>query len=283
MDTVERRLNLTRAQLETVENELDGWTAGTAQERQSSSPGVLSTLLDTLYSQILDEAFRDFNPKEKEWEVRLRILHTFLCTAERTSTSVVSDLLFTSDYNDVADKLLSDLHAVLYRKHGRVLAYNKSFADFIFDQDRSGIFWCNEAMHHRVLADACFRCMKDELRFNIASIPSSYVLDVDNPMLADAVRENIHPVLEYSCRNWSYHVSAASSIIPDGLRDSVSDFLKLRALFWIEGMNLLHLRSRCVPMLQTVHDWVISSQVSFLSFEYPVTDLPCHSGQLVIG
>ena len=283
MDTIEQRLNTTRAQLEAVEKELDGWTAGTAQECQSSSPGMLSTLLDTLYSQILDEAFRDFRPKEKGWEIRLSILHTFLCTGERTSTSVVADLLFTSDYTYVAEKLLLDLHAVLYREHGRVLAYHKSFSDFIFDQDRSGIFSCNQAMHHRLLADACFRCMKDGLRFNIASIPSSYVLDVDNPMLADAVKENIHPVLEYSCRHWSYHVSAAASIIPDGLHDSISEFLELHALLWIEAMNLLRLHSLCGSMLQTVHDWVISSQVSFLLFEYPVTDLPCHSGQLVIS
>ena len=283
MDTVERRLNSTRAQVESVENELDGWTAGTAQESQSSSPGMLFTLLDTLYSQILEEAFRDFSPKEKEWEVRLSILHTFLCTAERTSTSVVADLLFTSDYNDMEEKLLLDLHAVLYREHGRVLAYHKSFSDFIFNHDRSGKFWCNQAMHHRLLADACFRCMMDGLRFNIANIPSSYVLDIDNPMLANAVRENIHPVLEYSCQNWSYHVSAAASMIPDGLHDSISKFLQLRALYWIEAMNLLRLRSLCGLMLQTVHDWVISSQVSFSSFEYPVTHLPCHLGQLVIS
>ena len=283
MDAVERRLNTTRAHLEAVENELDGWTAGTAQQRQSSSPGMLSTLLDTLYSQILDDAFRDFSPKEKGWEVRLSILHTFLCTAERTSTSVVADLLFTSDYNNVADKLLSDLHAVLYRKHGRVLAYHKSFSNFIFDQDRSGHFWCNQVMHHRLLADACFRCMKDGLRFNIASIPSSFMLDVDNPMLVDVVEESIFPVLKYSCRHWSYHVSAAASIIPDGLHGSISEFLQLCALFWIEAMTLLRLRSLCGLMLQTVHDWVISSQVSFLSFEYPVTHLPCYLGQLIIS
>ena len=270
-DTVERRLNLTRAQLETVEKELDGWTAGTAQERQSSSTGMLFTLLDTLYSQILDEAFRDFSPEENGWEIRRSILHTFLCTAEQTSASIVADLLFTSDYTDVAEKLLSDLGAVLYRKHGQVLAYHKSFSDFIFDQNRSGIFWCNQAMHHRLLADACFRCMKDGLRFNAANIPSSFGFDVDNPMLADAVKENISPVLEYSCRNWSYHISATASIIPDGLLYNIWDFLQLRALFWIEVMNLLHLCGLCGSMLQTVHDWVISSQVSFVLFEHPPT------------
>jgi WD40 repeat protein len=251
---------------------------------QSLSTGMAFTSLRMLYSQILDEAFRDFSPKEKGWEVRRSILHTFLCTAERTSTSVVADLLFTSDYTDVAEKLLSDLHAVLYcGERGQVLTYHKSFSDFILDQGRSDNFWCDQAIHHRVLADACFRCMKDGLRFNIANIPSSFVLDVDNHMLADAVKENILPVLSYSSRNWSYHLSAAASIIPDGLHDSISDFLRLRALFWIEVMNLLCLRGLCGSMLQTVHDWVISSQVSFLSFEYPVTDLLCHLGQVVIS
>jgi hypothetical protein len=229
---------------------------------QSLSTGEPFTLLDTLYSQILDGAFRDFRPKENGWEVRRSILHTFLCTAERTSTSVVADLLFISD--DVAEKLLSNLHAVLYcGEHGQVLTYHKSFSDFILDQGRSGNFWCNQAMHHQVLANACFRWMKDGLRFNIANIPSSFVLDVDDLILQDTVEKNIPPVLNYSCRNWSYHVSSAASIIPDGLHDSISYFLQLRALFWIEAMNLLGLRGLCGPMLRIVYDWVISSQASF--------------------
>ena len=162
-----------------------------------------------------------------------------------TPTSVVARLLFTSDYIDVAEKLLSDLYAVLYCKDGRVLAYHKSFSDFILDQDYSHNFWCNQAMHHRVLANACSRYMKDGLCFNIANIPSSFVLDVDNPMLGDAVEENIPPVLKYSARNWSYHLSAAASIISDGLHDNISNFLQLRALFWIKAMNP-GLRGLCV-------------------------------------
>ncbi|PPQ95166.1 hypothetical protein CVT25_013300, partial [Psilocybe cyanescens] len=220
------------------------------------------TLLDTLYSQILNEAFRDFIPEEKEWKDRCSILHTFLCTAERTSTAVVANLLFTSDYTDVAEKLLSDLHAVLYREDGRVLAYHKSFSDFIFAETRSSNFWCDQAKHHRLLAESCFRSMKDGLRFNIANISSSFMLDVDNPGLAAAVKENIPLVLSYSCRNWSYHLSAAAPTIPDGLHDSISDFLQLRALFWIEAMNLLGLRGLCNPMLRTAYDWVISSEGS---------------------
>ena len=222
------------------------------------------TLLDTLYLQVLRQAFREFIPKTLKWVDRLRILHTFLCTVERTSTSVIADLLFTSDYTDVAEKLLSHLHAVLYTEDGRVLAYHKSFSDFLFDPARSDVFWCNQATHHRLLTDSCFRIMKNQLRFNIANISSSFMLDKDNPTLADGVKTNIPPVLGYSCRNWGYHLSSTTLATPDHLHDTLTDFLEIRTLFWIEAMNLLGMRGRCGPILRTAQEWVAKSEVSIV-------------------
>jgi hypothetical protein len=231
---------------------------------QSLSDATSFTLLDTLYLQVLRQAFCMFTPQTPKWADRLRILHTFLCTADRTSTSVIADLLFTSDYTDVAEKLLSYLHAVLYTEDGRVLAYHKSFSDFLFDQARSDIFWCNQATHHRLLTDSCFRIMKNQLRFNLANISSSFMLDKDNPTLSDSVKMNIPPVLDYSCRNWGYHLSSAASATPDHLRNTLADFLEIRALFWIETMNLLGMCGWCGPILGTAHEWVVKSEVSVL-------------------
>ncbi|KIJ90176.1 hypothetical protein K443DRAFT_15452 [Laccaria amethystina LaAM-08-1] len=58
MDTVKRRLNSTRAQLETVEKELDGWTPKTAQERQCINSFIL-TLIKELkeFEKLGDEWF----------------------------------------------------------------------------------------------------------------------------------------------------------------------------------------------------------------------------------
>ena len=50
---------------------------------------------------------------------RLCILHTFLCTAERTSTSIVAALV-AKGYDEVARAVAEDLHAVLYIQGGRV-------------------------------------------------------------------------------------------------------------------------------------------------------------------
>jgi hypothetical protein len=55
-------------------------------------------LLDGLYLQVLLDALRRF--KGNSFEHRLRILHTFLCSAERTSTSLVAELLFPPNENE---------------------------------------------------------------------------------------------------------------------------------------------------------------------------------------
>ena len=54
-----------------------------------------TTLLDDLYLQILLDAFHDLQLDVRTR--RLQILYTLLCTAERTSTSIAVDLLFSSN------------------------------------------------------------------------------------------------------------------------------------------------------------------------------------------
>jgi len=224
-----------------------------------------TTFLDDLYLQILSDAFHGLRPDARTR--RLQILYTFLCTAERTSTSTAVDLLFSSNktnstfsYTSIADKILERLHAVLYTEHNKVLWYHKSFLDFLFDRSRSKEFWCNKAEHHQRLTDSCFLIM-EKLRFNIASIPSSFSLDSENSALPGEVEQNIPPVLSYSCRNWDHHLSGAACSDSGPLCETLSDFLQLRVLFWIEAMNLLGSRGLCDPMLLTVHNWLMKVSV----------------------
>jgi hypothetical protein len=50
-------------------------------------------MLDKLYLQILDTALDPDDPEPDLFQNRLRLLHTFLCTVERTSPSVATQLL----------------------------------------------------------------------------------------------------------------------------------------------------------------------------------------------
>jgi len=224
-------------------------------------------LLDQLYCQVLRDVFSKFQSAIRPR--RLELLHTFLCTVERTSTSTAANL-FTptnaSSYEKGADDVLRRLHAVLYSKNDQVLWYHKSFPDFLFDRDRSKEFWCDQVEHHQRLAHSCFRVMKEGLRFNICDIESSFVFDRDNPTLSDAIKENISSTLSYSCRNWDRHLSSTLSSTFDSLHETLLEFVKLRAIFWIEAMNLLESCGLCDQMLRMASKWV--TRVSPTLLEY---------------
>ncbi|GLB43824.1 hypothetical protein LshimejAT787_1500080 [Lyophyllum shimeji] len=219
-------------------------------------------LLDGLYFRVLEGAFAGVRDDDvKRW---LDILHTSLCSAEPPSLPLVAELLFPPDehepdstviHTETAGHVIAGLHAVLYTENDKVFSYHKSFTDFIFDKNRAKHFACEQAKHHRLLTKACFRVM-DRLKFNIANIESSYILDHDNPALLKAVEQNIPPALSYSCRNWGYHLSAVTASDSEDFCGILSKFLQLRILFWIEAMNLLGYRGLCSPMLRAAGERV---------------------------
>jgi NACHT domain len=225
-----------------------------------------TSLVDGLYRQIMCDAFSKLSGKVLAR--RLRILYTFLCTAERTSASIVAALVPDGD-DEAARAVLRDLHAVLYTQDDRVFWYHASFPDFIFTQVRSNFrienrdfaFSCNEPVHHSLLGESCFRIMSSEksgLRFNMGNIMSSFLFDCDNSIvLSQQVDQNISGVLRYSSRHWTHHLSSPQLINSDNLRSCISEFLQIRVLFWIEAMNLLGLRNCCTPMLQRARQWVL--------------------------
>ncbi|KAJ2931108.1 hypothetical protein H1R20_g5987, partial [Candolleomyces eurysporus] len=235
--------------------------------QRSPRPSSKATfLLDALYLQILSDAFSDL--ESDVFSTRLQILHTVLCTAEPVSASIVTKLVCDDSeetdpsfsFTEVADEVLSRLHAVLYTDaEQNILSYHKSFSDFMSDQHRSKEYWCDSGAHHRYMAESCFRIMNAVLRFNIANIPSSFKFDSEDHKLSSRVKQNISPALSYSSRNWSHHLSVmASNTNPDDpILATLADFLQLRVLFWIEAMNLLGRRGLCDPMLRAARKWTI--------------------------
>ena len=226
---------------------------------EAASASDATFLIDELYRQIMRDKFSKY--KGRVLTRRLRILHAFLCTAERTSTSVVA-VLIAEGHDDVARAVVEDLHAVLYTQGDRVFWYHASFPDFIFNLARSNFdnfeFSCNEPAHHNLLGESCFRIMKSGLRFNMGDIKSSFLFDSDNAeALSETVKNNISAVLRYSCCHWTHHLPPPQLINTNNLCSSISEFLQIRVLFWIEAMILVGLRNQCTPMLQYVREWVL--------------------------
>jgi len=234
---------------------------------ESAFASDATLLIDELYKHIMRDTFSNY--KEQLLIDRLRILYTFLCTAERTSTSIVAALLPEGD-DDATRAVVEDLHAVLYTQGNRVFWYHASFPDFIFNPARSNFrlgedsftFSCNEPVHHNLLAESCFHVMMSGLRFNMGDITSSFLFDGGNSdALSEKVNTNISAVLRYSCHHWTHHLPSAQSINTDHLRQCISEFLQIRVLFWIEAMNLLRLRNQCTLMLQRARQWVLKVRI----------------------
>ena len=233
---------------------------------EPASSSDATSLIDELYRQIMCDAFSKLSGKVLAR--RLRTLYTFLCTAERTSASVVAALVLDGD-DEAARAVLRDLHAVLYAQDDQVFWYHASFPDFIFTPARSNFridktdftFSCNEPAHHSLLGKSCFCIMKSEksgLRFNMGNITSSFLFDRDNAIvLSEQVNQNINAALRYSSRYWTHHLPSPQLINTANLCCCISDFLQIRVLFWIEAMNLLGLRNQCTPMLQIARQWVL--------------------------
>ena len=236
---------------------------------KSYEPASLSDatfLIDELYRQIMCDAFSKLSGKVLAR--RLRTLYTFLCTAERTSASIVAALIPDGD-DEAARAVLCDLHAVLYTQDDQVFWYHASFPDFIFSQARSNFhidkkdfkFSCNEPAHHILLGESCFCIMKSEkfgLRFNMGNIKSSFLFDCDNTIaLSEQVNQNISAILRYASRHWAHHLPSPQLINTDNLCCHISEFLQIRVLFWIEAMNLLGLSNQCTRILQSASQWVL--------------------------
>jgi hypothetical protein len=231
--------------------------------RSYKQASAANDAIDALYRQIMVDTFSKF--EDDFLTCRLRILYTFLCTAERTSSSIVAALVAEGD-DDAAQAVAEDLHAVLYTQGDRVFWYHASFLDFIFDQTRSNFdnfaFWCNEPAHHNLIGETCFRVMRSGLRFNMGDIESSFLFDNDNAeALSKKVDNNISAVLRYSIRHWDHHLPSPQLINTNDLLFCISEFLQIRVLFWIEAMNLLKLRNQCTPMLQHARQWVLKVRI----------------------
>jgi hypothetical protein len=131
---------------------------------------------------------------------------------------------------------------------------HQSFVDFVVDSE-----WCPEpfliieAEQHQHLALACLHFMKEELRFNICDLETSYHFNDDVPDMTEHVAAAIPSHLSYSCCYWYSHLQIASYM--DSLLTSVQDFIPTRVLYWLEVLSLIQEVSIASPALRFTTNW----------------------------
>jgi hypothetical protein len=152
-------------------------------------------------------------------------------------------------FNWILDELSSviDLEDFIRLRH-------LSFAEFLVDPKR-----CHDPQflikpsEHLALARRCLEIMDSKLRFNICSLPTSYLTNESNTYDQTA----IVPHLSYSCRFWVDHVLFTS--FDHQTANLVHEFLHTKLLFWLEVLSLIKEVPIALTSLPSMVKW---SQVS---------------------
>jgi len=132
-----------------------------------------------------------------------------------------------------------------------VSPFHASFPDYFKFQ--SGDFHCEMTEHSEVLANCCFDLMKDELKFNICKLASSFVFDKDVLDLQDR-KKFISAALSYACWYWGEHLRQGN--FTDMVHERLIDFLTHQLLFWMEVLNLEQCIGIGTQMLRQVQTWL---------------------------
>ncbi|KAB5590716.1 Vegetative incompatibility protein HET-E-1 [Ceratobasidium theobromae] len=211
--------------------------------------------IDSMYARVLSAALEDARLELRERERILRVLWTAVCAREPISVESLAALsgLVSSNQALVA---LRPLRSVLYVEEtcGLVSTLHASFADYMFTKARSGQFFCDKDTHDQYLARRSLEVMREQLRFNICNLESSFLLDREVPDLDDRINVNISPALSYVCRYWIGHLKSATP--SDELCGMVGDFFSQRLLFWMEVINLKKCMVTSTQELMELWPWL---------------------------
>ncbi|CAE7070896.1 unnamed protein product, partial [Rhizoctonia solani] len=215
--------------------------------------------IDSLYTAILTDALYDQEFTHEEQNQMRLVLHIAICACEPILIQTLSALCGLEDKDD-AIAALQPLRSVLHvSDHTElVTTLHASFPDFMFDHNRSGAFYCDKAEQSRFLSEMCLSVMTAQLRFNICSIPSSFVPNDQVPGLEDRITTNISEELSYTCRFWVDHLSATD---PDlTLLPLVDTFMSQQLLFWMEVMSLKSCMVLGVIAMTKLNTWLTQLQ-----------------------
>ncbi|KZP04636.1 hypothetical protein FIBSPDRAFT_967959 [Athelia psychrophila] len=210
--------------------------------------------LDNLYIEILSHTF-DVNDERVMARFKL-VLGGILVAREPLSMQAHAALQHIGEDEEYVQMVVQPIGSLLHgtaQSDTPILALHASFFDFLKDEGRSKAFFV-DPMHleHRFVLE-CLGVMKDELRFNICDLPTSYVRNADVPDIQDRVEQLISPHLLYACRFLGAHLEVTPC--ETRVREELQVFLHERLLFWLEVLSLTKQMSSATRTLASIAKW----------------------------
>ncbi|TDL20643.1 hypothetical protein BD410DRAFT_871159, partial [Rickenella mellea] len=158
-----------------------------------------------------------------------------LCAMQTAADSSI----FKSDIISIVQFMGSLLSGVMEVDHFKYIQpLHTSFSDFLTNKSQSGDFHVDVSEQHLNMAQACLNVMREELKFNICKLKTSYKLNKDVCNLNELVLQNISQQLSYSCKFWIYHFYQES--FDSNLQMNIKIFLYEKLLYWLEVLSVLN-------------------------------------------
>ena len=238
----------------------------------SPETGPLKSL-DELYVKALEQPFR--SSRLADAETLKKVLGGIVVAQERMTDTMLSKMI-SCDLRTVR-AILSRLRSLLHWNPDRpIRVLHTSFTDFLC---RSNLPACskwqiNASAHHEIFSTACFRIMREGLRFNICAIDSSYSytynLMEDEP---ERIQRAVSAELAYACQHWAVHVKLLPGSASDGalVASRLMYFMKTQYLWWLEVLSLTHLVPIAPSALRESAQWIKVSLSGGISLIYSPT------------
>ena len=221
--------------------------------------------IDLLYTQVLDQGFREVGLDEQELYYRFRlVVGAALLVFYPLSRRTLSELLKHCGTPSHISNTLRSLHSLLLIPTSEVdpiCSFHKSFPDFLTDPGRckDKRFFVDPSIHHTDVLFSCLDLMKERLRRNICDLDERLTLSEvkDLPTRRESC---IGSALEYACRFWAKHLMKIPNNGPHVKRvqESVDEFFTTRLLFWIEVLSLTGNLTFGVYALHDIDQWYLS-------------------------
>ena len=218
--------------------------------------------LDMLYATVLENCI-DWKDEETK-EVFSSVFSLILFGKIPLSDVEIDEIL---DYEEgTTMDILSGLHSLVVFEAGQpIRIHHTSLYDYLTSMRCDGSWFIDADVEKSRIVSRCFVLMKNQLRFNICNLETSFKFNRDVLNLEKRVSERIHPGLLYACRHWASHlrdVPYSSEILSE-----LDNFMYKQLLYWIEVLSLTGCLYGCFePVLESTIRWAKVSIQTLVQF-----------------
>ena len=220
--------------------------------------------LDKLYATVLENCI-DWKDDEMK-EVFSSVFSLILFGKTPLSDVDIDDIL---DYEEgTTMDVISGLHSLVVFEPGQpIRIHHTSLYDYLTSTRCDDVSWFIDAdVEKSRIVSRCFGLMKNQLRFNICDLETSFKFNRDVPDLEKRVNERIQPGLLYACRHWASHlrdIPYSSEILSE-----LDNFMYKQLLYWLEVLSLTGcLYEYFKPVLETAIEWAKVSSQTFVQVQ----------------